>query len=221
MPGFWVKTVIAAVIIVAAIYGAIRLKKKWPSCLTLALMLFVFLVSPILWLIAYYSIPIYYLEPFKGRVVDKGTGKPIPEAAVAVEYREEHHGFQTDFRVVDAKETITDENGEFYIRSEWRFQTGDTPYGDITIFKPGYSVEGKMLLNFLDTFFLPNYPNYRYWNSPYQIYELKKLTTKKERLKHLRKADSMYVPRGKLIHWFFLIDDERQNLGLSSQSQKG
>lgn len=219
MPGFWLKAVIAAVIVALVIYGVLRLKKKWSGCLTLALMLFIFLVSPILWVIAYYSIPIYYLEPFKGRVVEKETGKPIPEAAVAVEYVEEFHGFQTHFRIVDAKETITDENGEYYIRSKWRFQTGGTPYGEVTIFKPGYSVERKRLRSFLDTFFYPTRRHHRYWNTPYQEYELKKLTTNEERLKHLRRADDLYDSRSKLIHWHFLIDEERRYLGLSSRNQ--
>lgn len=213
MPGFWLKAIIAAVVVILVVYGAAKLLNKWPGCLTRLILFVTLLISPILWLIINLNIPFYYLEPYKGRVVEKDTGNPIPGAAVMVKYYEVLYGFETIERFIDAKEGLTNQNGEYFIQSEWQLRRGGTPYGQLQIFKPDYWVVEKYLLNFPATMFSSRF-DHRFWNTGFQIYELNKLETKEERLRNLSDVDTGEVDPDKIRHTIIYVDEERQYLGL-------
>lgn len=72
--------------------------------------------------------------PYKGKVIDLETGEPIEGAVVAAEWTLTH-------RFCDAKETVTDKNGEFVLPkgscfSFWPFTQMDPAH--VVVFKPGY-----------------------------------------------------------------------------------
>lgn len=57
--------------------------------------------------------------PFSGKVVDAETKKPIEGVVVLIEWRQGHLFAGSTF--VDAQETLTDKEGEFYIPGVWIF----------------------------------------------------------------------------------------------------
>lgn len=72
--------------------------------------------------------------PYKGKVIDLETGEPIEGAVAAVVWYLTH-------RFCDAKETVTDKNGEFLLPSGscfsfWPFTEMDPAV--VVVFKPGY-----------------------------------------------------------------------------------
>jgi hypothetical protein len=72
--------------------------------------------------------------PYRGKVVDLETGEPIEGAVVVAEWTLTH-------RFCDAKETVTDKNGEFILPkgscfSFWPFTEMDP--ARVVVFKPGY-----------------------------------------------------------------------------------
>jgi hypothetical protein len=86
---------------------------------------------------------LYYSKPeFYGRVIDKETKQPIEGAVVVVLYEKwESHGPGGGSAVpFDAKETLTDKNGDFHFPS-YRTLIGPLSRqedADFIIFKPGY-----------------------------------------------------------------------------------
>lgn len=220
MLGFWAKAYYATVVVYPLGYWVVKLTKKRPGWLTLALMLVSFIIVPIFWAVAYYYIPIYYLEPFKGRVVESGTGRPIPGSVVIVKYYERFDSMVTVNRFIRAKVTMTNENGDYYIRSEWQLRMGGTPHGEIEIFKPGYSVEGNSNLNFLDTLYWWDF-DHRFWNTGHQVYELKKLMTQEERWQNFHKLDIGDINLREFSYLDKLWHEERQYLRYNLSKTNG
>ena len=76
--------------------------------------------------------------PYKGKVVELDTGKPIEGAVVAGQWTIEPYVHSE--RICDTKETITDKNGEFELPkgSCWAhpFAIQSKPW--VVVFKPGY-----------------------------------------------------------------------------------
>ena len=104
---------------------------------------FVFLSSAHAWL--------FYSKPdFRGRIIDAETKMPIEGAVVVVLYYKRflvgNPGGPNSY-VFSAKETLTDENGEFYISSYFSIILFSEDVGAwFIIFKPGYkSIEGRSL----------------------------------------------------------------------------
>ncbi len=153
-----------------------------------------------------------YLSPYKGKVIDADTKKPIEGAVVLVIYFVESPGIAgSNFIQENAQETLTDENGEFNITGKiaW-FEKGVWPEGGVTIFKPGYGLFPKHKLS---TAVGEN----RTWPPPrkYVVYELPKLKSFEERKKNVIYA-RIYdeIPYRKRKLYWKVINQERKNLGL-------
>lgn len=76
--------------------------------------------------------------PYRGKVVELETGKPIEGAVVAARWTIEP--FVHTERICDAKETLTDKNGEFELpKGSCTSHPLAQMYGPyVVIFKPGY-----------------------------------------------------------------------------------
>jgi hypothetical protein len=79
-----------------------------------------------------------YEEDYKGRILDADTKLPIEGVVVlAVWYKEVFPAEAS--QVYDAKETLTDVNGEFFIPGMRRLILSNIEYAYIKVFKAGYS----------------------------------------------------------------------------------
>jgi len=155
----------------------------------------------------------YAAGPWKGKVVDAQTKQPIEGAAVVAVWSKSYRGpagLSTGY--LDARETVTDNDGKFEIES---FSALDVPFfreisGPLfTIYKPGYG----------------SYPSYQVSPEPpipYEtifeknedIVELPVFTDNKERRDAMNAATpSSYVPRTKVKQLMKLINYERVSLG--------
>jgi hypothetical protein len=87
--------------------------------------------------------PVRYDGPYKGQVVDAGTGEPIEGAVVlGVWYKEIPTAAGGVSSYYDAEETVTDRNGKFEIKGKGlRILTNITPM-NVLIFKAGYQYIG-------------------------------------------------------------------------------
>jgi len=81
----------------------------------------------------------YFDSTYKGKVIDAETKEPIQGAVVVAAYKERSLDW---YQIMDVKETLTDENGEFEIPFYFKFKPwhvlrwqGRTEF---IIWKPGY-----------------------------------------------------------------------------------
>lgn len=85
---------------------------------------------------------IYHEGSFKGKVIDTETKEPIEGAVVVAIYNVEMYGFiESPIRVVDAKEVLTNNKGEFYIPIHfflYLYPIARKDFTDFLIYKPGY-----------------------------------------------------------------------------------
>ena len=157
--------------------------------------------------------PFAYLSPFKGKVIDADTKKPIEGAVVLVVYRREVLSIAgSNTYPADVQETLVDSNGEFKIpwRIRWFGKAKRWPEANVIIFKPGYG----------------RFPNHKRseamgenksWPSPrkYIVYKIPKLNTIAERKENVifgRPYDEIPYQRRKIF--FKKINEERKNLRL-------
>jgi hypothetical protein len=154
---------------------------------------------------------VYVDGPYRGRVFDPATGRPIEGAAVLAVWWTESgllvpHPIEG---VHDAKETVTDAQGNFTIEGTSNVTLNPTfrvKTPAVMIFKPGYRLHQGPLLAEEDP----------------QLVPLRLLKTKEERLDTLRRLSVSYrVPRDKYPNLLRLEDIERINLGLQPMHQKG
>lgn len=160
--------------------------------------------------------------PYRGKVVDAETKEPIEGAVVvAVWTRRVFRIVENKTVFADAKEVLTDKNGEFEIPGYTRGKVGrnylEKLFGlqhfginepAFYILKPSY---GSYPRNHLS----PK-ENFKTHFRPYSLVLLPKLVTRKQRLDVLH-TTSIYepdVPDDKVQYWKSLIRIERANLGL-------
>lgn len=80
--------------------------------------------------------------PFSGKIVDADTKAPIEGVVVLVEWNKKQ--LLADASIyLDAQETVTDKEGNFYLPGIWVFNPFHryTVYSIVTIFKSGYQAE--------------------------------------------------------------------------------
>jgi hypothetical protein len=157
--------------------------------------------------------------PYRGKVLDLETGKPIEGAVVAAVWTLTH-------RFCDAKETVTDKNGEFILPkgscfSFWPFTEMDP--ARVVVFKPGYlgypplgaSPEERRAR-------MPGITGYEFKNKKeFNIIKLGKPKTREERLSTLGMADlSGYEIFDRLPVLIKVLNVERKNLGLQREIGK-
>jgi hypothetical protein len=161
----------------------------------------------------------YAKGPWKGKVIDAETKQPIEGAAVVAVWEREYAGpAGTVSHFFDARETLTDKDGNFEIPS---LSALSIPlirniYGPrVTIFKPGY---GSFPWHQIS----PQKDLLTVFEGKGSVVELPKLTDSNERVKSLDSAESTIddIPLGKIEKFIILIDEENKNLGFSLRRHK-
>lgn len=156
--------------------------------------------------------------PYKGKVIDLETGKPIEGSVVAGVWVLTH-------RFCDAKETVTDKNGEFILPkgscfSFWPFTKIDFP--EVVVFKPGYLAYPPLGLTFEERKArMPGFTGHEFQDKKkYNIIRLGKPKTPKEREQTYGEAGRPFTHDEafkKLPFLLKMINQERRNLGLPGE----
>jgi len=116
--------------------------------------------------------PIYIDGWYRGKLLEAGTDKPIQGAVILGSWSYRTFG---NSQFYDAKETVSDENGDFTILGLGVRFFSTMNHMDVEIFKCGYEPLGYMFWDAL------NYdPRASHWGNRVVI-RLKKVSTKKER----------------------------------------
>jgi hypothetical protein len=171
---------------------------------------------------------IYHKPEFKGKIIDAETKEPIEGAVVVVYYRKETLGLgDSTTSTIHWTEVLTDKNGEFIIPS---YTTLTQPFSGedfarFIIYKPGYE-SGSDFIGNPEDFFLPENMGKKHETSigmgngviqhiqyTYGVVELKKLTTREERLNALPSLPSCCSSK-ELPILFKLRSEEEKKLGL-------
>lgn len=170
----------------------------------------------------------YWNGPYKGKVVELDTGKPIKGAVVAGSWHLETVIGCPWF--CDAVETTTDKNGEFVLPRAWcislwpiaRLNIYDKP----VVFKPGYLGypplgNNKEELNA----HMPNYTGREFLDkNQYYIIELGRPKTREEKESTLSEVSLIFdfnETYKKLLTLLKFINMERKNLGFDEIGTSG
>jgi len=153
---------------------------------------------------------VLYIDiPYRGKIIDKETKRPIEGAAVVAAWSMESPAPHPDITYYDAYEIVTDAEGNFTTPWIWGGSINPLPMlrpPNFTIFKPGYEAYSAR------RFTSQINPASRWWRS---VVELRRLTTRKERLRNLSGTDVIsFVPKEKYPNLRRLKSVERVNLGL-------
>lgn len=154
--------------------------------------------------------------PYMGRVVDAESEKPIEGAVVFMKCGSLTGNLGgTQYHYIDAKEVLTDSNGEFNIALRaTTLRPGHVwEYPKFIIFKPGYGVYPGYPGSSVDIT-IKDAPSF-FPESKFVTIKLPKLITKEERLRNLASTGAGYeVPYEKRKILFRLVNEERSVLGL-------
>lgn len=193
-----------------------------------ALLFFTFLVV-LLPTTSFASWLIYHKPAFKGKVIDAATKAPIAGAVVVAAYYKSTMGVPHHYSsIINAQETLTDQNGEFSIPS---YTTMIQPlsvsfYVDFIIYKPGYGNFPQQHVSPQKTgvrpedFFSGDYgkEGELTWldkkiKVTFGIVELPRLQTREERLRAMPSGPGDVTSK-ELPLLFKAINEERRNWGL-------
>lgn len=154
--------------------------------------------------------------PYMGRVVDAESEKPIEGAVVFMKCGSLTGNLGgTQYHYIDAKEVLTDSNGEFNIALRaTTLRPGHVwEYPKFIIFKPGYGVYPGYPGSSVDIT-IKDAPSF-FPESKFVTIRLPKLSTEKERKDNLSKTYTGYeVPYEKKEKLVELVNMERLDLGL-------
>jgi len=186
--------------------------------------------------------PLVYaqLGPYHGRVIDAETKQPIIDAAVLAIWQQRAPAPHPIITYHDALETLTDLNGNFTIPGMVGVPTDPNAVIDeprFTIFKPGYEAVGGRRLKPVP---LAVQEDLKVKDNVYEqngiiVVELKRLTTREERLSNLRTLSSFSsclpaeiaarlnsptglpycIPEEKHLNLIRLRDIEEESVGLT------
>jgi len=131
------KVFITILSIVLTIVFGFRIKDKRKRIMVIMMILLIISLASnksIYWIL-------YWDGPYRGQVVDADTADPIEGAAVAGIWDFEYIYIKSFSGFANAKETVTDEDGKFWLPvifafSPWPFTVLDRM--DLVVFKPGY-----------------------------------------------------------------------------------
>jgi len=164
---------------------------------------------------------LYYSKPeFRGSVIDAQTKQPIEGAVVVVLYYKYEFNWPGGGSSVpmNAKETLTDNKGEFYFPP---YKTMISPlsggsYADFIIFKPGYkAIEKDMIGKEGEVKYVERDTLYSY-KGPLGLVELEKALTRKERLDTMPSPPTNYTSKEVPI-LIKILNEEDKNLGLKGE----
>jgi hypothetical protein len=152
---------------------------------------------------------IFYIDfPYRGKIIDKETKRPIEGAAVVAVWWMESPAPHPIITYYDAYEIVTDVEGNFTTPWVWGGSINPLPKlrpPNFTIFKPGYEAyRARRFTSQIN-------PASRWWRS---VVELHHLTTRKERLRNLSFHPGSGVPDEKIPNLIRLRNIERKHLGL-------
>lgn len=151
---------------------------------------------------------IYHDDPYKGKVVDAETSQPIDGAAVVAIWYVQQSAWPAGpiAKLLNAKEAITDKNGDFVISSMFGFNLwpGFLDGAHLIVFKPGYkSYDDRLRSHEGD------------------IIRLLQAKTLKERMESVvyiaacgAISDGLCIPERKIPHILKLREKEWKDLGL-------
>jgi hypothetical protein len=155
-------------------------------------------------------------DSYSGRVIDAQTKKPIEGAVVLAVYNTEQYGLAgAVLHFADAREVLTDNNGEFKIPAKriitFRVLSGWERYPHFTIFKPGYGC-------------YPNHkdvkpmfePNGTLPSEQYVTIELPRINNRDERVNNLP-SPLIGVPEKKQEQYIELIRQADKNVGIQNR----
>lgn len=171
----------------------------------------------------FFGFCIHYDGPYEGRVLDLETGEPIEGVVVAAEWRLEQFIHWEPF--CDARETITDKNGEFELPKGWciyhRFARIENPM--VVVFKPGHLGYPPLGSNNKERkSYMPDWGNPRLFENTEQ-YNLIKLgrpeTRLERRLTYSHAGFSDDKARRRTPMLLKLSNEERRNLGFSGMEE--
>lgn len=158
--------------------------------------------------------------PYKGKVVDLETGKAIEGAVVAGVWVLAFNF--TPF--CDAKETVTDKNGEFTLPKGWCFSLwplAQMDRMDIVVFKPGYLGYPPLGYTFEERKArMPGFGDEFKDKNQYNIIRMGRPKTREERgftydhTSGLSITDQAFKQLPRLLE---LVNQERRNLGLKGE----
>jgi hypothetical protein len=167
---------------------------------------------------------IYHKPEFKGKVIDSETRAPIEAAAVSVYYKVLYYDIGGGgTRVIHTKETLTDENGEFFIPSYTTLMLPFNTSDDVgfIIYKPGYAGYPYLCGESPESYFPA-----KKFGSPgecpradvkqkfiYGIMETPKLSSKHERLRAIPSRPTCCGAE-EFPFLYKLINEERRRFGL-------
>lgn len=141
--------------------------------------------------------PIRYDGPYEGRVIDADTGKAIEGVVVlGVWYKEEPTVAGAVSSYYDARETLTDKNGEFKIPGMGLKILSNLALMNFLIFKAGYKYESGPWESLKEGFI---YKDTIKWEGKKPIIPLKKLTMEERKKRHTGKADIVPDAKQKLL----------------------
>ncbi len=176
--------------------------------------------------IALFSVACIHTDgPYRGKVVELETGKHIEGAVVAAEWRILVFVHTEPF--CDAKETLTDKNGEFKLPKGWCI---NHPFAEmynprIVIFKPGYLGFPPLGNNEEERrSYMPDWGKPRLFENKkqYNVVRLGKPKTRKEREFTLNDAEIILDDEvlRKLPNLLRLTNEENRNLGFGERQIK-
>jgi len=155
--------------------------------------------------------------PYRGRVLDAETRKPLASVVVVVVWRRDRvMPFHSKSEHYAAREALTNADGEFVIDADdvERNAPKRTLRPFFTIFRPGYGRPRATAGTHTTV-------THRYYEGPGTTVELPKLKSKDERRAHLRKIDLYGAPFAEIPEFTRLINEERVMLGLEPYSHSG
>lgn len=171
---------------------------------------------------------IYYWDgPYKGKVVDLDTGKPIEGAVVAGSWYLEVFAGWPSF--CDTKETVTDKNGEFVLPRAWCINFWPIASlsipGEVVVFKPGYLGYPPLGSNQEERkSYMPDFTGDEFADSrQYNLIKLGMPKTREERLFTLHKAEDIlnfFDGYKNLPILLTLSNKENRELGFEERSFK-
>ncbi len=208
------------------------MKRSVTIIILMVIIWFAFSSSAYAWL--YYSMP-----EFRGKVIDAETKQPIEGAvAVVLYYKRSTVSLNPggpSSHVTKARETLTNNKGEFYFPSYSEFLLfSEGTYVDFIFFKPGYmSEEGSFDTGIAGVRIAPekyfatdvigkkvemelfSYEQHKLikWSGPLGIVGLKKAKTREEKLRTMPSPPTDYTSK-ELPLFIKFINEEYNNLGI-------
>lgn len=218
MLGFYIRLSVAIVLFLFFYIGLHRLFNRLRFKGAGYIFFFMVILSPLVLNFIYYYVPLYYQETYAGRVIDNKTGQPVPGTAVLAIYREMIDlFFKGDEDICLVRETETDPNGEFSLPGYWKisFARRGSPWANIVLFKPGYTVSVKswhIVLSQTDSD-----KKERSGRAGKYVYLLTPLMTDEARMVNIYRMDSFdEIPFEKKKHYMKLLNEERASYGLAA-----